>query len=204
MLPATCPELDNAGPVNLDVRLLLRDGEQAARSGEHATARACFLEAASAAVDVQLWRAALRCLRHALELDLLDREVLAWIARLPGHITSGRGWDEYRRVIAAQRAWPRFGCRAARVVLDDRRALVECTRSGPVLELVMREHDLVEVRPVASWCTMPVAMAMIVLRRALWTHPRERVREPYRVRVTFASRERVRLDEHGDWDPLLT
>ena len=203
MLPTRCRELDNARRVNVDVRLLFRDGEQAARRGEHATARACFLEAASSAAEVQLWRAALRCLRHALELDLLDREVIAEIVRLPLRVTSGRGCDDYGRAIAAQRAWPRFGCRAARVVLDDRRALVECARSGPVLELVMTAHDHVEVRPVASWCTMPVAMAMLVLRRALWTHPRERVTEPHRVRVTFAGRERVRLDEHGDWDPIV-
>jgi hypothetical protein len=189
--------------VTIDVRVLFGDGERAARAGEYATARACFLEAAQSAVDVQLWRAAIRCYRHVLELDLLDREAVDRILRMPVRVTSGRSWDDYRAALDAHRDWLHVRCRSARVVIDDRGAVVECPGVGRVLRLTMREHDLVEIDVDPRWTGMPIAMAMVVLRRALWATPRERVTEPYRVRVTFGGREHVRLDEHGDWDPII-
>ncbi len=50
--------------MNVEARVLFSDGERAVRDGEWTTARACFLEAADAALEVQLWRSALRCYRH--------------------------------------------------------------------------------------------------------------------------------------------
>ncbi|MEO8703185.1 MAG: hypothetical protein ABI867_24275 [Kofleriaceae bacterium] len=189
--------------MNVDVRVLFTDGERAARRGELTTARACYLEAGQCAADVQLWRAAIRCYRHALELDLLDREVVDRIARMPPRVISGRGWDEYRNVLDQHPEWLHFTCRSAHIVMGDLGAVVECPSVGPVLELLMTEKDLVETRPDARFHSMPIAMAMIVLRRALWTNPRERPTELMTVRVTFAGQQRVRLDEHGDWEPII-
>jgi hypothetical protein len=190
-------------PLNVDVRVLFTDGERAARSGEYRTARACFLEAAQTAVDVQLWRAAIRCYRHALELDLLDREPVERVLRMPPRVISGRGWNDYRQALDAHAEWPAFSCRIARVVSGDTGAVVECPNVGPVLELIMSDKDLIETRPDARFVAMPLVPAMIVLRRALWANPRERATDPASIRVTFAGRERVRLDEHGDWDPIV-
>ncbi|HWU90460.1 MAG TPA: hypothetical protein VN253_24515 [Kofleriaceae bacterium] len=189
--------------MNVDTRILFLDGERAARGGELATARACFLEAAQAAVDVQLWRSALRCYRHALELNLLDREVIDRVLQIPLRVTSGRGWDRYRAAVDAHSDWARFGCRTARIVIGDLGAVVECPPAGPVLELIMSEPDLVEVRPDGRFAGMPAAMAMIILRRALWPAPRERAAELMTVRVTFDGHERVVLDEHGEWEPIV-
>jgi len=189
--------------LNIDVRVLFTDGERAARCGEYETARACFLEAGQCAADVQLWRAAIRCYRHALELDLLDREVVERILRIPARMISGRGWDEYRNALDQNAAWLHFGCRSARVISGDLGAVVECPAVGPVLELIMTEPDLVETRPEARFQGMPIAMGTIVLRRAMWARPRERANDLMSVRVTFAGQQRVRLDEHGDWDPLV-
>ena len=189
--------------MNVDSRILVVDGERAARRGEPAAARESFLEAAQAAADVQLWRSALRCYRHALALDLCDREVLDRVLALPPRVIAGRGWDRYRAALDAHPGWRPFGCRAARIVSGDLGAVVECPGVGPVLELIMSERDLVETRPAARFAGMPAAMAMIILRRALWPAPRERATEPMTVRVTFDGRERLRLDEHGDWEPIL-
>lgn len=189
--------------MNVDTRILFLDGERAAKRGEAAAARESFLEAAQAATDVQLWRSALRCYRHALELDLLDRVTVDRVLQIPMRVISGRGWDRYRTALDGHPEWVPFGCRSARIVSGDLGAVVECPGIGPVLELIMSESDLIETRPDGRYAGMPVAMAMIVLRRALWSAPRERATEPMSVRVTFDGRERLRLDEHGDWEPIV-
>lgn len=189
--------------MNIDARVLFADGERAARDNEYVTARACFLEAARSLIEVQLWRSAIRCYRHVLELDLLDREAVDAVHRMPARVISGRGWDDYKLALDAHPEWPRFGCRAARVVIGDLGAVVECPGAGTVLELMMSANDLVETRPDARFRGMPLTLAMIVLRRALWPRPRERAADPAGLRVTFSGRDRVRLDEHGDWDPII-
>lgn len=189
--------------MNVDARVLFLDGERAARRGELAVARACFLEAGQAAAEVQLWRGALRCYRHALELDLLDRAVVERVLQIPVRVRSGRGWERYGSALDASPAWASFGCRGARLVSGDQGAVIECPGAGPVLELIMSELDLVETRPDLRFAGMPVAMAMIILRRALWPAPRERAAEPMTVRVTFEGRERNRLNEYGDWEPII-
>lgn len=186
--------------MNVETRILFADAERAVRDGELATARACFLEAAEHAAAVQLWRGALRCYRHALELDLTDRDVIERIGRLPPRVLSGRGWDTYRRALDSHPSWPRFGCRTARIVSGDLGAVIGCAGVGPVLELIMSEPDLVETRPDARFTGMPSGMALVILRRALWPTPRE-VERLMSVRVMFDVRERVRLDELGDWEP---
>jgi len=188
--------------MNVDTRILFLDGERAARRGERAAARGAFLEAAQAAADVQLWRSALRCYRHALELDLLDRGVVDRALQLPPRVLAGRGWDRYRAALDAHAGWRPFGCRAAQIVSGDLGAVIECPGVGPVLELIMSAHDLIDTRPDARFAGMPAAMAMIILRRALWPAPREHA-EPMSVRVTFDSRDRFRLDEAGDWEIIM-
>jgi hypothetical protein len=169
--------------MNQDARILYLDGERAAREGAWATAKACFVEAGDAAAAVQLWKGALRCYRHALAL-------------------AGRGWHEYRAWIERDGAWPRFGCRTARVVSADLGAVVECAGAGPVLELIMSERDLVEARPDGRFAGMPAAMALIIVRRALWPAPRERAESSMTVRVAYEARAPVRLDERGHWDAI--
>src|SRR5262245_59014513 len=107
------------GRVNIDVQVPFNDGERAARQGDAATARGCFLEAGRAAVDFQLWRAAIRCYRHVLELDLRDREPLDRIARMPSRVTMGQGWEDYGKALDRHPEWPRFGCRTAHTVMSD-------------------------------------------------------------------------------------
>ena len=188
--------------MNIETRILFADAERAARDSEWATARACFLEAAERAMDVQLWRSALRCYRHALELDLCDREVIRRILEIPPRVISGRGWEDYRRALDSHPDWPHFSCRSSQIVIGDLGAVVECPGHGGVLELMMTDRDLVELRPDARFSGMPTAMALVILRRALWPTPRERD-ELMHVRVIFEVRDRVRLDEMGDWEPIV-
>jgi hypothetical protein len=187
--------------MNADVRLLLSDAERALRADNLVAARDGFLEAGQCASGYQLWRSALRCYRRVLELDLLDREPIARITRMPARVIAPSDWSEYTRAID-RTGWPAFGCRAAQIVTGDAGATVECPGVGSVMELMMTADDLVETRPDARFAGMPLAMALIILRRALWLAPRELAAEPGSLRVAFEGRQQVRLDELGDWEPI--
>jgi hypothetical protein len=187
--------------VNADVRVLLADAERALRAEQVPAARAAFLEAGQSAASYQLWRSALRCYRRVLELDLTDREAVGRIAQLPPRVIALADWHDYVRALDT-RAWPSFGCRAAQIVTGNVGAQVECPGTGVVMELMMTEDDLVETRPEARFAAMPLAMAMIVLRRALWFAPRELATDPASIRVAFDGRPQVWLDELGDWEPV--
>lgn len=110
-------------------------------------------------------------------------------------------WSEYARVLG-QDAWSSFGCRSAQIITGEGGAHVECRGTGNVLELMMTADDLVEARPEARFTGMPLAMALIILRRALWLAPRELASDPMSLRVAFDGRHQVRLDELGDWEPV--
>jgi hypothetical protein len=70
------------------------------------------------------------------------------------------------------------------------------------MELMMTDDDLVETRPEARFAGMPLAMAMLIVRRAMWFAPRDLAADPMSVRVAFDGRAQVRLDELGDWEPV--
>jgi hypothetical protein len=191
--------------VNADVRILLADAERALRIDDRAAAREAFLEAGQCASSYQLWRGAVRCYRRALELDLVDREPVARIAQMPPRAIRPDDWVDYARALdlhSGRHAWPSFGCRSAQIVTGDLGARVECPGTGVVMELMMTEDDLIETRPDARFAGMPLAMALIIVRRAMWVAPREIVAEPMSLRVAFDGRPQVRLDELGDWEPV--
>jgi len=73
---------------------------------------------------------------------------------------------------------------------------------GVVMELIMSGDDLIETRPDPRLAGMPFAMAMMILRRAMWIAPRDQATHPQGLRVAFGHLPQVWLDEAGDWGPV--
>lgn len=197
------PEVAHRRPpaADLEVRALLAAGERALRGDDRADARAAFLAAGQAASRHQRWRRAQRCYRLALELDLVDREPIERILRLPSRTISHAEWNVYACTLDCH-AWPSFGCRPARIVTGGQRSQVECPGIGAAIELTMPDHDRIEAHPAPRLAGMPFAMGMIILRRAMWVAPRDPANRPQRLRVTFADLPQVWLCELGDWKPV--
>jgi hypothetical protein len=178
---------------------LSRDAELAARRGDIGEALRGFIDAGDRAVGVQLWRSAVRYYRSALELDLVRREPVARLLRIAPRAGNQAEWNEYARALDEHSAWPHFGCRSAQILTHDRGSVVACAGSGAVLEFAMTQPEVIEARPDGRFARMPIAMAMLVLRRALWSAPSEMTKKPARVRLMFDGHDPVWLDELGDW-----
>jgi hypothetical protein len=193
-------EPDRENMVSGDVLVHVADAEIAAGNGDLALASRMFVESGLSAAASESFRLAVRCYRAALEIDLLDRRVIARLLALG--VRAGDGWNAYARTIDCV-DWRSFGCRDASVVSGDDGATVHCSGIGPVLGMVMSQSDRVEAYPDRRFVKMPLAMAMIILRRALW--PESRMwpvpddRPPLHVRVKFPAHREARLDELGDW-----
>ena len=186
--------------VNIDARELLAAGDRAARVGHHASARQCFLEAGDSAASLGLWKAALRCYRFGLELDLFDEEIVAAVRRLPLQARGGQGWRDYEDSVRCKPDRS-FGCREARITTADQTSYIECPLIGPVLDIYL-DRETVEARPLERFREMPVAMAMIIVRRALW--PKTENLGASSRWVSFQARAPVQLNELGDWSPRAT
>ncbi len=187
--------------MNVDVQELVSGADRAARDGDWTTALRAYCEAGDCAAGYGLRRAALRNYKRALEIDLLDRETIERISILTARLGL-EDWPDYRRILEVTPPWPHFGCRNSNIVIGDAGAAVECPHVGPVLDLIMTEADLIELSPVAGFEAMPLPMALMILRRALWAVPRDSPSESQTVRVIYRGRARVRLDEHGDWEAI--
>jgi len=66
----------------------------------------------------------------------------------------------------------------------------------------MTSDDHVEAQPEARFAEIPLAMALVVLRRAMWPNAREQAIQPMRLRISYSNRPTVWLDELGDWEPV--
>jgi hypothetical protein len=144
------------------------------------------------------WRSAVRCYRGALELDLMHRETVARIVKIATKVGNELEWIGYARAITDPPLLPRFQCRIVRVVAHDAGSVVQCAGAGAVIELLMTQAFRVEAHPVGRFAEMPLAMALIILRRALWPVT---TAKPDRITVAFGGRSPVWLDARGDWAP---
>jgi hypothetical protein len=186
--------------MNADIGLLVADAALATRDGDFRLARATLVEAGDCATRYGLWRSAIRCYRRALEFDVSDRDA----CRKAEHIAPRLGraasthWSDYASALET-RAWQRFGCLGAETMIGAKGAFATCPRAGPVLELTMPEPDLVAAKPIGRFAAMPLVMALLILRRALFPRPRDAADAPHLIRIAFAGHRRVVLDEVGDW-----
>lgn len=186
---------------NSDVQLHLSDAERARRAGDPRGAYDGFVEAGHCAEQYGLWKTALRCYRNAVELDFVDKTAVEHLARIATRAAAGPEWADYLAVLAAPAApaWPTIVCRDVQLLVGSAGAVASCTRAGTVLGVSMTDDDHVDVEPDPRFADIPVAMALLVLRRALWPAPRENVTASFEVRVTYRARHRFKLREHGDW-----
>ncbi|MEQ1932743.1 MAG: hypothetical protein ABL962_02525 [Fimbriimonadaceae bacterium] len=185
--------------MNADVRMLVSDAERALIDGDHVLALATFVEAGDCSAQYGLWRGALRCYRQGLELDLGDPTAVLHAVRAATRF--GRPiaveWEEYAAALQRRRWWS-FACRHAEAIIANRGSYVLCPGVGPVLALKGTDDDVFEATPIGRFVGMPIAMAMIILRRALFAFPRNQAATPLAMQVGYAQRRFV-LDELGDW-----
>lgn len=184
--------------MNADVRELLSDSQRALRAGDLAAGVQRLVEAGDCAVRYQLWRSAVRAYVAALELDLVDRTVLGRLVGLVGRGGHPFEWSDYARRVE-RASWPHFGCRDAQLVIGDEGASVVCRRVGAVLSVAMPEPDLLAAHPDRRFAGMPLAMALVVLRCALWSPSATPATPPRKVGIAFAGGDPVELDELGSW-----
>lgn len=145
-----------------------------------------LLDAGDEARSLSLWRKAARCYVSALELDVCDREIVEKLVAIAPRLNN-RDWPAYLRALDAHPDWPHFSVRGAQIVIGDLGAVISCPPIGVVLEILMSADDLVEARPDGRFTGMPLAMALVILRRAMSPMPSP-------IRVSYAGQSPVVLD----------
>lgn len=184
---------------NSDIQLHVSDAERAKRAGDPRGAYDGFVEAGRCAEQYGLWKTALRCYRNAVELDLVGAVAVDQLARIATRAGAGVEWAEYSATLKAGPKWPEVGCRGAQLLVGSSGAVVNCPRVGTVYQVVMQDGDVLAVRPEPRFADSPVAMALLLLRRAMWPAPREKAKVPFDVRVTYRGKQQFKLTEYGDW-----
>jgi hypothetical protein len=187
---------------NSDIQLHVSDAERAKRSGDPRGAYDGFVDAGRCAEQYGLWKTALRCYRNAVELDLVGPVAVDQLARIAHRAGAGGEWAEYSMALKAGPKWPEVGCRGVQLLVGSSGAVVDCPRVGTVYEVKMGDDDHVTLQPVPRFADAPVAMALLLLRRAMWPAPRENVSTSFEVRVTYRGKQQFKLTEHGDWSRL--
>jgi hypothetical protein len=183
-----------------DARALLADADRAARAGDLDEARRLYLSAGDRAATAGNWSVATRGFRHAVELDLFDRTAVERLATLATRAAARAEWAAYARALRAD-TMPRFAVPAIQLVVSNSGAEIVASPVGTVLEVLLTGDDLVEAHPAPRFDAMPLVMALLIVRRALWPSPRARPVAPMQVRVSFRGGPPARLDELGDWTP---
>jgi hypothetical protein len=186
-------------PVVADARSLVIDAEQAARAGDLDKARRLYLVAGDRAATGGNPSAAARCFRHAVELDLFDVVAVQRLAATVSRAVVRAEWSSYAAALRGG-TMPAFASTAIQLVVSNAGAEVVAAPVGTVLEVLLTGDDLVEAHPAPRFDAMPLAMALLIIHRALWPAPRTRPVAPMVVRVAYRGRQPVRLDESGDWD----
>jgi hypothetical protein len=187
---------------NSDIELHVSDAERARRAGDPRGAYDGFVEAGRCAEQYGLWKTALRCYRNAVELDLINRLAVDHLARIAVRAGAGGEWAEYSSAILSTPSWPHVSCRSVQLLIGGSGAVVDCPRVGTVFEVVMAADDLINVQPETRFADVPVALALLLVRRAMWPSPREASSTSHDIRVTYRGKHRYRLTEHGDWSRL--
>lgn len=183
--------------VHAEVTRLVYDAEQIARDGDHDSSITAYMRAGKCAARHRHWQSALWCYKAALELNLLGRDVVANILGLGDRIRTSADWFEYARSLDSN-DWPRFGAAGAKIVTHDSGSLVECPGIGVVLELIITDPGTLEAFPDGRFRAMPLAMALLVIRRALWPQAASDPSSKLRAEIEYRGR-RVLLRAAGEW-----
>jgi hypothetical protein len=183
----------------VDARALVTEAERAARAGDVGEARRLYLEAGDHHSGKGAAAMAARHYRHAVELDLFDLVAVQRLALRAARAPTRVEWGAYAAALR-HGAMPAFASTSIHLLVSNEGAEVTAAPVGRVLDVLLTGDDLVEAHPAPKFDTMPLAMALLVLRRALWPAPRTRPASPMSVRVAYRGRQPVKLDELGDWD----
>jgi hypothetical protein len=178
---------------------MIADAERAARSGATEEARRLYVAAGDRAVAIGSWTPAARCYRHAVELDLFDGVAVQRLATYGARLPARAEWGAYAAALRTG-TMPPFQYTSIQLVVSNDGAEVVAQPVGSVLDVLLTGDDLVEAHPAPQFDAMPLAMALLVIRRALWPVPRLRPVAPMSVWVAYRGRQPVKLDELGDWE----
>jgi hypothetical protein len=187
--------------VNADDRTMTAAGERAERAGNFESAYDYFVTAGDIAAASGSWRAAMRCFQRAVEIDLFRPVAVTRLAAIAGQVHRRTEWAEYATALDRQIV-PRFALRGIQLVVGNAGAFVTAAEVGTLLDVLLTGDDLLEVMTSQQFAGMPLAMALLVLRRALWPVSKDRSAATMSMRVVFEGRPPpYKLMESGDWEP---